>query len=183
MDPLVCVDELERVVKTRNLFRVRELLQKNLDLYPLEPEFLQKCTRIAQKDALTFQKHDQEYLNPNEEKWNKSDFSYLKQRLGKNFSWERYEMAIAMAGYFERQKIAEAEEAAKLAAELEATEHKESRAERKRQKKLLKQQKREAQKAKRRSERNLPAKQILLGVQVSGLLLIYYLVYLIITEF
>jgi len=178
-----CLIELERAIKTRNLFKVRELLMDNLKNFPTDREFLEKCAELAHHDALIYHKHDQEYLNANDQKWNRSDYSYLKQRLRKNFSYERYQVAIKMADYFEILRVKEAEEAAKLEAELALEALRKTRAEKKKQKRLLKKQQREARKLKRRAERNLPRKQVLMGVKVSGLAIIYLIIYLILTEF
>jgi len=175
--------ELERAIKVRNLYKVRELLMANLSQYPSEREFLQQCAEAAYKDALIFQKHDQEYLNSNDQRWNWSDYSYLKQRLSKNFSYERYEVAIVMAEYFEVLKVKEAEEAAQLEAQRAEEALMKTRAERKKKKRLLKKQQREARKLKRQAEQNLPRKQILMGVKVSGMAIIYLIIYLILTEF
>lgn len=178
-----CLLALQQSIKKRDLFKVRDLLMQNLNDYPSDLEFLRKCLDIAAADPLIFHKHDQEYLNSNDQKWNWSDYSYLKERLRKNFSQERYATAIVMAGYFEILRIEEAEAAAKLEAEQLEAELKKSRAEKKKQKRLLKKQQREARKLKRINDQKLPHKQMLMGVKISGLLLIYFIVHLIMTEF
>jgi len=174
------MDQRERVVllqhclKTRNIFRVRELLIENLRVYSEDKAFLIYCYELVKKDKLIFQRHDHELLDSVLEKWSELDYQLLLQKLTKNFSQMRYYLAIQLCSYF--YELEQKEKERKEAEEAEALLKLEAEAESKKDKKIkikIKRLKREKKK------RTAKEKHKLAGIHTTGYLLILMILQLI----
>lgn len=134
------LDQLNHYLKTRNLFRVRELLIENLADFSEDKEFLMVCYNLAKKDLLVFQKHDHELLEPNLAKWSWEDYEKLTGRLKKNFSQMRYYLVMQLSVNF--YKIRQEEQEKLLAIEIAEKENAEQMRQGKWRLKLYKRSKR-----------------------------------------
>lgn len=183
MDHEAFLEDLRKLSKTRNLLKIRELLIGALVEYAGEPELLSACLAFAEKDPLIFRQHDGERISPYLDEYSVTDFNYLRYRLEKNFSAYRYRQGITLALHFEKLRQEELAEAQRLIAEQEAEALRNTPAEKKRIKKALKKEKKQARRLKRKKKRNEKDWQVLVGTQSAGLLLLYMVIQLLITEY
>ena len=103
-------ETLSLSLKKRDIFKARELLTENLNIYADDKDFLNDCYHLALTDSLVFQKHNDEMLDYTLTHWDEEVYPNLLADLKKNFSRKRYHLAMELAIYFHDQKKAQEEE-------------------------------------------------------------------------
>ena len=103
-------ETLSLCLKKRDIFKARELLIENLNLYVDDKDFLNDCYHLVLKDSLIFQKHNDEMLDYTPAHWSEDMYPDLLNNLKRNFSRKRYHLAMELAIYFHDQKKAQEEE-------------------------------------------------------------------------
>ena len=103
-------ETLSLSLKKRDIFKARELLTENLNIYEDDKDFLNDCYHLALTDSLVFQKHNDEMLDYTPAHWSEDMYPNLLTDLKKNFSRKRYHLAMELAIYFHDQKKAQEEE-------------------------------------------------------------------------
>lgn len=97
-------------LKKRDIFKARELLTENLNIYADDKDFLNDCYHLALTDSLVFQNHNDEMLDYTLTHWDEEMYPNLLADLKKNFSRKRYHLAMELALYFYEQKHQQEEE-------------------------------------------------------------------------
>ena len=168
------LEVLKYCLRTRNIFKVRELLLENIQDFPEDKEFLLYCYELVKRDSLIFQKHNHELLEPILEKWSEESYEELLQKLIRNFSQMRYHLCMQLSIHFFELKKQELALLAEEEALLEIEKQKESEAKEKKKRKIkIKKPKR------RKRERSDKDKHTLAGVHTTGYLLIVMILQLI----
>ena len=103
-------ETLSLSLKKRDIFKARELLTENLNIYAHDKDFLNDCYHLALTDSLVFQKHNDEMLDYTLTHWDEEMYPNLLADLKKNFSRKRYHLAMELALYFYEQKHQQEEE-------------------------------------------------------------------------
>lgn len=103
-------ETLSLCLKKRDIFKARELLIENLNLYVDDKDFLNDCYHLVLTDSLIFQKHNDEMLDYTPAHWSEDMYPDLLNNLKRNFSRKRYHLAMELAIYFHDQKKAQEEE-------------------------------------------------------------------------
>ena len=103
-------ETLSLCLKKRDIFKARELLIENLNLYVDDKDFLNNCYNLVLTDSLIFQKHNDEMLDYTPAHWSEDMYPDLLNNLKRNFSRKRYHLAMELAIYFHDQKKAQEEE-------------------------------------------------------------------------
>lgn len=103
-------ETLSLSLKKRDIFKARELLTENLNIYEDDKDFLNDCYHLALTDSLVFQKHNDEMLDYTPAHWSEDMYPNLLTDLKKNFSRKRYHLAMELALYFYEQKHQQEEE-------------------------------------------------------------------------
>ena len=103
-------ETLSLSLKKRDIFKARELLTENLNIYAYDKDFLNDCYHLALTDSLVFQKHNDEMLDYTPAHWSEDMYPNLLTDLKKNFSRKRYHLAMELALYFYEQKHQQEEE-------------------------------------------------------------------------
>ena len=103
-------ETLSLSLKKRDIFKARELLTENLNIYADDKDFLNDCYHLALTDSLVFQKHNDEMLDYTPAHWSEDMYPNLLTDLKKNFSRKRYHLAMELALYFYEQKHQQEEE-------------------------------------------------------------------------
>ena len=103
-------ETLSLSLKKRDIFKARELLTENLNIYADDKDFLNDCYHLALTDSLVFQKHNDEMLDYTLNHWDEEMYPNLLADLKKNFSRKRYHLAMELALYFYEQKHQQEEE-------------------------------------------------------------------------
>ena len=103
-------ETLSLSLKKRDIFKARELLTENLNIYADDKDFLNDCYHLALTDSLVFQKHNDEMLDYTPAHWSEDMYPNLLADLKKNFSRKRYHLAMELALYFYEQKHQQEEE-------------------------------------------------------------------------
>ena len=112
-------ETLSLSLKKRDIFKARELLTENLNIYADDKDFLNDCYHLALTDSLVFQKHNDEMLDYTPAHWDEEMYPNLLADLKKNFSRKRYHLAMELALYFYEQKHQQEEEENKEELEIE----------------------------------------------------------------
>ena len=112
-------ETLSLSLKKRDIFKARELLTENLNIYADDKDFLNDCYHLALTDSLVFQKHNDEMLDYTPAHWSEDMYPNLLTDLKKNFSRKRYHLAMELALYFYEQKHQQEEEENKEELEIE----------------------------------------------------------------
>ena len=112
-------ETLSLSLKKRDIFKARELLTENLNIYEDDKDFLNDCYHLALTDSLVFQKHNDEMLDYTPAHWSEDMYPNLLTDLKKNFSRKRYHLAMELALYFYEQKHQQEEEENKEELEIE----------------------------------------------------------------
>ena len=176
MSQIERLELLKYCIRTRNIFKVRELLLENVRDFPEDKEFLIYCYELVKRDRLIFQNHNHEILEPVLEKWSVDAYEELLEKLIRNFSQMRYHLCMQLSAHFfelKKQELALlAEEKALL--ELEKQKENEEKEKKKEKRKIkIKRPKR------RKRERSAKEKHTLAGVHTTGYLLIVMILQLI----
>ena len=103
-------ETLSLSLKKRDIFKARELLTENLNIYAHDKDFLNDCYHLVLGDSLVFQKHNDEMLDYTLTHWDEEMYPNLLADLKKNFSRKRYHLAMELALYFYEQKHQQEEE-------------------------------------------------------------------------
>ena len=103
-------ETLSLSLKKRDIFKARELLTENLNIYADDTDFLNDCYHLVLGDSLVFQKHNDEMLDYTLTHWDEEMYPNLLADLKKNFSRKRYHLAMELALYFYEQKHQQEEE-------------------------------------------------------------------------
>lgn len=103
-------ETLSLSLKKRDIFKARELLTENLNIYADDKDFLNDCYHLVLGDSLVFQKHNDEMLDYTLTHWDGEMYPNLLADLKKNFSRKRYHLAMELALYFYEQKHQQEEE-------------------------------------------------------------------------
>ena len=103
-------ETLSLSLKKRDIFKARELLTENLNIYSYDKDFLNDCYHLVLGDPLVFQKHNDEMLDYTLTHWDEEVYPNLLADLKKNFSRKRYHLAMELALYFYEQKHQQEEE-------------------------------------------------------------------------
>lgn len=103
-------ETLSLSLKKRDIFKARELLTENLNIYADDKDFLNDCYHLVLADSLVFQKHNDEMLDYTLTHWDEEMYPNLLADLKKNFSRKRYHLAMELALYFYEQKHQQEEE-------------------------------------------------------------------------
>lgn len=117
-------ETLSLCLKKRDIFKARELLIENLNLYVDDKDFLNDCYHLVLTDSLIFQKHNDEMLDYTPAHWSEDMYPDLLNNLKRNFSRKRYHLAMELSIYFHDQKKAQEENENELEIELKPTKKK-----------------------------------------------------------
>lgn len=163
--------QINRAVKTRNIYLVRELLLQNLADCVDDPDFLNACYQVVKGDTLIFHAHDKEALQPVIERWSKEACADLEASLKRNFSQLRYATLMKVKRHLHELALKE-----KAELELAQLEEEEQEALKKRRKKLRERIRLPKRKKKIRPEKE---KNLLGAVETTTFLIIVLIIKLI----
>ena len=90
-------ETLSLILKKRDIFKARELLTENLNIYEDDKDFLNDCYHLALTDSLVFQKHNDEMLDYTLTHCDEEVYPNLLADLKNNFSRKRYHLAMELS--------------------------------------------------------------------------------------
>ena len=154
-------ETLSLSLKKRDIFKARELLTENLNIYADDKDFLNDCYHLALTDSLVFQKHNDEMLDYTPAHWSEDMYPNLLTDLKKNFSRKRYHLCLDLAIHF--YALTQVVEEVEVEEDLEEEDEKSKK----------KRQKREKKKREHRHHwKNDHEKYMLTGVGTTAILLL-----------